>query len=143
MCIYAGLAGSQDMQDRKAVLDAIPPKWVDLGRVLKDARMLKRRGMQIIETLLEEGSIEASYSQGPRGMQAMYRTVPGVVTESGLDAALRTDEAVRKQLALAIKGTKAGNVPSSGGVFSPVVSDPVPRAHPNIVDLGQALSKLG
>lgn len=143
VCIYAGLAGSQDMQDRKAVLDAIPPKWVDLGRVLKDARMLKRRGMQIIETLLEEGSIEASYSQGPRGMQAMYRTVPGVVTESGLDAALRTDEAVRKQLALAIKGTKAGNVPSSGGVFSPVVSDPVPRAHPNIVDLGQALSKLG
>ncbi len=143
VCIYAGLACSQDMQDRRAVLDAIPPKWVGLGRVLKDARMLKRRGMQIIETLLEEGTIEATYSQGPRGMQALYRVRPGAITESGVDAAVRTEALVQKQLALAIKSVKARKVGPRSGGFDPIVSAPVPREHPNIIDLGQALSKLG
>ena len=132
VCIYAGLAGSPDMQDRKSVLDAIPPKWIGLGQILRDARLLKRRGMQIIETLLEEGTIEASYSQGPRGMQALYRIVPGVIAESGLAAAVRTDKAVRKQLAVAIKSAKTSEVVPSNGGFSPIVSSPVPSATPTL-----------
>lgn len=45
----------RDMQDRRKVLDAIPPNMVvRLGDVLRRAQMLKRRGLEVLDTLCEE-----------------------------------------------------------------------------------------
>ena len=48
----------KDMQDRRTVLDAVPPgRVVRLGDVLRKAQMLKRRCLEILDTLVEEKTL--------------------------------------------------------------------------------------
>lgn len=55
---------SKDMRDRGSVLRAIGKQWRPYGSILRDACLLRMRADQVVETLLEEGAIEATNVNG-------------------------------------------------------------------------------
>lgn len=67
--ISKGLAGTKDQRDRRAVLHVVgtAPGLATVGVVCKATGLLKRRVSEILETLLEEGSILPSFVSGKMG----------------------------------------------------------------------------
>jgi hypothetical protein len=66
------VTGNKDMRDRAMVLRAIGDKLVPLGVIIKNTDMLKKRIKDVVESLLEERSIEAVAS----GNLVFYRQTP-------------------------------------------------------------------
>lgn len=67
--IARGLAGTRDQRDRRAVLHVVAslPELATLGAICKTTGLLKRRVNEILETLVEEGSIQVSWCDGKMG----------------------------------------------------------------------------
>lgn len=57
LLIGEGLAATKDMRDRRAVLVNVGATPTPLGVIIRRSKLLKPRVQQIIETLLEEGTI--------------------------------------------------------------------------------------
>lgn len=66
------VTGNRDMRDRAAVLRHISDVPTPLGYVIKEAELLKRRAKEVIESLLEERTIE----QLQIGKETCYRRTP-------------------------------------------------------------------
>lgn len=67
--IAHGLAGTRDQRDRRAVLHVVSSlqELPTLGVICKLTGLLKRRTSEILETLVEEGSIQVSWCNGKMG----------------------------------------------------------------------------
>lgn len=72
MAIGEGLAEDRDMRSRRTVLMSVGDVPTHVGEVLRKSKILKRRGMEIIDTLLEEGLITRVTVNGDGGY---YRRV--------------------------------------------------------------------
>jgi hypothetical protein len=68
-----GLTPNKDMRDRKAVLDLIGAEPKTHARILVESKLLKYRLAQIMETLLEEGSIMRCGTARSGGANFFYR----------------------------------------------------------------------
>lgn len=77
--IARGLAGTRDQRDRRAVLHVVAslPELATLGAICKTTGLLKRRVNEILETLVEEGSIQVSWCDGKMGY-AVPSAAPGM-----------------------------------------------------------------
>ena len=67
----------KDMQARRAVLDAVRTEWTPLGEITHGAKLLKHRTVPILQTLQEEGFIEAegTVQKTAKGRAQHYRKV--------------------------------------------------------------------
>ena len=73
------VTGSRDMRDRRAVLNAISPTApTPLGVIIKRASLLKRRVVEVLDSLVEEQAVSArstsgraSYIQSPEAQKAL------------------------------------------------------------------------
>lgn len=76
------VTGSRDMRDRAAVLRAVADVPTPLGYIIKESELLKRRAKEVIESLLEERTIdrvtvnrEDCYFRTPFAQAAMMQMV--------------------------------------------------------------------
>jgi hypothetical protein len=65
--IGEGLAPSQDMRNRKTVLECLRNGPAPLGDMIKASRLTRRRTQEMVETLLEEGTITVYQENGVAG----------------------------------------------------------------------------
>jgi hypothetical protein len=66
------IASTKDMKDRAIVLRVLGQSTMPMGVILKQSEMLKKRGREILETLIEERTIE----QVQIGNETCYRRSP-------------------------------------------------------------------
>lgn len=79
--IAAGLASDKDMRDRRAVLRELGSTWRPVSRVMKRAKLLKRRFDDVMRTLIEEKTVDATVVEGEGTMVRLNER-----DESGRDA---------------------------------------------------------
>jgi len=68
------LAPTKDTRDRLQVLNAVGLSFTRLGDVIHDSRLLKKRVLEILDSLTEEGEILRESSPSPGGI--WYRRIP-------------------------------------------------------------------
>ena len=68
------LAPTKDTRDRLQVLNAVGLAQTRLGDVIHDARLLKKRVLEVLDSLTEEGEVIREVTQGAGGI--WYRRIP-------------------------------------------------------------------
>ncbi len=115
------VTGNKDMRDRAMVLRAIGDRLVPLGVIIKNTDMLKKRIKDVVESLLEERSIEAVasgnlifYRQTPESHQRLVQ-IADQMTEATLNGT-ELDTGVDPQVAKII--------PMMKPIMNPIIEDP-------------------
>jgi len=88
LAIAVTATASPDMRMRRDVLSAIGEDWTGLGRILRDAQVLKRRSRDVLNTLKEEGIIEEEIDT--HSAKAYYRRTTKEDQSSGVAEAARS-----------------------------------------------------
>lgn len=79
------LAASKDMRERQTVLSVISNEPKQLGQIIRKSKLLKRRTMEIIETLMEEGAVKTDNSLGLSGVgyrRATQEELDGIAVQT-------------------------------------------------------------
>ena len=112
--IAEGLAPSRDMRERRSVLCAVTAAGVTLGQVTRGAQVIKRRALELLDTLLEEQIVTREEVDG----RCVYRRVPAFVRASGTGPTASSPSGLRLVSSSpegALAGTSTEGSSTSGG----------------------------